>query len=59
MNHLMCNAGPNNVFVIWAPVSFSLSFSSFIILANCFALSFYSNDVTMTMKTGSPSTHLK
>jgi hypothetical protein len=35
----------------WAPVSF---FSSFIILANCSALSFYSNDVKMTTKTGTP-----
>src|ERR1700733_14027153 len=55
MNHLACNAAQIMHSVIWAPISFSLSLLSFIILANFSALFFYSDNVTMTMKRALPA----
>jgi hypothetical protein len=40
MNRLTCNAAQMMHNVVWAPVSFSLSFLCFIILANCSTLFF-------------------
>src|ERR1700733_14521949 len=50
MNHLACNTAQTMHNVIWAHVKFFPFFLCFIVLANCSALLYYSDDVMMITK---------